>query len=54
MKILLVQGVEKVAMPLFRRNLMNVFLQKTAFFYGKRPAPPAKPADTNEVLQTAE
>ncbi len=33
--------------------LMNVFLRKISFCYGKRPARPAKPVDTITVLQTA-
>jgi len=47
------QRVEKVALPLFREKLMNVFLRKISFCYGKLPARPAKPVDTIAVLQTA-
>ncbi len=47
------QCVEKVLKALFRERLMNVFLRKIAFCYGKLPARPAKPVDTMRVLQMA-
>ena len=48
-----VKGVAKVAAPLLRGDLMNVFLHKLSVCEGKLPAPPGNPADTIAVLQTA-